>query len=182
MLGNNLPAPIYQTEGMFTVIFKRPIATVVENSVDNVEKTVEESMEKTILRLIRKNPFITTKEIEKETTLGRGSIEYHINNLKTKRVIDRVGPAKGGHWKIVSDTIKEKAMEETMEKSMEKTSEKILDIIEKNKFITISELAKMIGLTTRAIEKQIDKLQNKNKLERIGSDKSGHWRTLPKTE
>jgi len=72
-------------------------------------------------------------------------------------------------------------MEETMEKSMEKTSEKILEYIEKNNSITISELAKMIGLTTRAIEKQIDKLQNENKLERIGSDKSGHWRILPKT-
>jgi len=181
MLGNNLPAPIYQTEGMFTVIFKRPIATVVENSAETVEKTVEESMEKTILRLIRKNPFITTKEIEKETTLGRGSIEYHINNLKTKRVIDRVGPAKGGHWKIVSDTIKEKTMEETMEKSMEKTSEKILEYIEKNNSITISELAKMIGVTDRTIERQLYKLQKEDKIERIGSDKSGHWRTLPKT-
>ena len=94
MLGNNLPSPIYQKEGMFTVIFKRPVAAVVEES-------------------------------------------------------------------------------------MEKTSEKILRLIEKNNAITILELAKMIGLTTRAIEKQIYKLQNENILERIGSDKSGHWRILP---
>ena len=94
MFGNNLPSPIYQKEGMFTVIFKRSVAA-----------TVEESMEKT--------------------------------------------------W------------------------EKILGLIEKNNAITILELAKMIGLTTRAIEKQIYKLQNENILERIGSDKSGHWRILP---
>ncbi|MDP3912175.1 MAG: winged helix-turn-helix transcriptional regulator [Bacteroidota bacterium] len=57
--------------------------------------------------------------------------------------------------------------------------EKILGLINENNSITISELAKMIGLTTRAIEKQIDKLQKENKIERIGSRKSGHWRILP---
>jgi ATP-dependent DNA helicase RecG len=98
MLGNNLPAPIYQKEGMFSVIFKRPVAAVVQ---------------------------------------------------------------------------------ETMEKTMVKTSEKILGLINENNSITISELAKMIGLTTRAIEKQIDKLQKKNKIKRTGSDKSGYWQILP---
>lgn len=47
-----------------------------------------------------------------------------------------------------------------------------------NKFITIPELAEKIGLTTRAIEKQIKKLQNENKLKRIGSDKGGYWEVL----
>ena len=68
----------------------------------------------------------------------------------------------------------------TVEETVEETSEKILSLIDKNNSITISELAKMIGLTTRAIEKQIDNLKNQNKLKRIGSDKSGHWQILPK--
>ena len=72
-------------------------------------------------------------------------------------------------------------MEETSEKSMEKTSEKILVTIERNNSITIPELAKMIGLTEITIERQLNRLQKEDKIERIGSDKSGHWQILPKT-
>jgi len=46
--------------------------------------------------------------------------------------------------------------------------------------ITIKQLAEYIGISTRAVEKQIAIL-NKNKLiKRIGSDKSGHWEILNK--
>ena len=39
----------------------------------------------------------------------------------------------------------------------------------------------MIGVTDRTIERQLNKLQKEDKIERIGSDKSGHWQILPKT-
>lgn len=76
--------------------------------------------------------------------------------------------------------IAEESMEKPMEKTVEETSEKILELIERNNSITISELAKRIGLTTRAIEKQIDKLRKDNRIARIGSRKSGHWLITPK--
>jgi fido (protein-threonine AMPylation protein) len=65
---------------------------------------------------------------------------------------------------------------EKMQKSSEKSSEKILRLIKSNPQITIKELANQLGLTTRAVEKNIANLKLENSLERIGSDKGGHWK------
>ncbi|RPH33046.1 MAG: HTH domain-containing protein [Bacteroidales bacterium] len=65
--------------------------------------------------------------------------------------------------------------EEIYTDTSEKTSEKIIELIRTNKFITIKELAESIGISNRSIERNIKKLQNENKLKRVGADKGGHW-------
>ena len=40
---------------------------------------------------------------------------------------------------------------------------------------TIPELADKLGVTTRAVEKQIAKLKKSNRLRRIGPARGGHW-------
>ncbi|MCF6269617.1 MAG: hypothetical protein L3J41_07895 [Melioribacteraceae bacterium] len=44
--------------------------------------------------------------------------------------------------------------------------------------ITIYGLARKLEKTTRAVEMSIFKLKDENKLERIGSDKTGYWEIL----
>ena len=66
-------------------------------------------------------------------------------------------------------------LKEPQEEPGEKGSEKIIELIEANNFITISELAEFLGVTTRTIERKIKKLQSENKIRRVGSDKTGHW-------
>ena len=66
-------------------------------------------------------------------------------------------------------------LKEPTEEPGEKGSEKIIELIEANNFITISELAEFLGVTTRTIERKIKKLQSENKIRRVGSDKTGHW-------
>lgn len=61
-------------------------------------------------------------------------------------------------------------------KTSVKTSVKILFYISEKPEITIPELAEKIGITERSIERNIQKLQKENKLERIGSNKSGIWK------
>jgi len=63
-------------------------------------------------------------------------------------------------------------------KSSVKSSVKILNLIRDNKNITIPEIAQELGLSTRAIEKQIAKLKEQNKLKRIGPDKGGYWNIM----
>ena len=58
----------------------------------------------------------------------------------------------------------------------EKSSENILEMMVKNPTITISELSEIIGISTRAIEKQIAKLKDARVLKRIGPDHGGHWK------
>ena len=62
---------------------------------------------------------------------------------------------------------------------------RILEIINKNKFITIPELSKTLDISTTAVENNLAKLKVKNILKRIGPDKGGHWEIVntktPKT-
>jgi len=67
------------------------------------------------------------------------------------------------------------AQEKSSGKSSGKTGDRILSLIAAKPEITIPELSGHLGVTTRAIEKQIAKLQLCNRLRRVGPDKGGHW-------
>jgi len=60
-------------------------------------------------------------------------------------------------------------------KSSGKTEEQILAFLREQPAATIPELADKLGVTTRAVEKQISKLKKSNQLRRIGPAKGGHW-------
>jgi len=107
-------------------------------------------------------------DIGKKVSLGSG-----IRNL-TKYV------------KVYSDAIPELIEEDIFKiiiplkeqdnsKSSEKSSEKILNLMKENNKITIEELSEKIGISTRAIEKNISKLKQEEKIKRLGSDKGGYW-------
>jgi Fic family protein len=59
-----------------------------------------------------------------------------------------------------------------------KTSGKILALIRENVLITIPELALLIGVTERSIERNLKKLQAENRLSRIGPANGGHWKVI----
>jgi len=61
-----------------------------------VEKTVEK-----IFDAIKSNPKITQNELAEIAGLTRRGIEWNLAKLKEKEIIKRIGPAKGGHWKVV---------------------------------------------------------------------------------
>lgn len=60
-------------------------------------------------------------------------------------------------------------------KSSVNTEDKILNIMKENRNVTINELAQTLNLSTRAVEKQIAKLKEENRLLRVGSARKGHW-------
>ena len=63
---------------------------------ETVEKTVEE-----ILDQIKINPNVTLKELQSKTGLSRRGVEWNMAKLKSEGKIERIGPDKGGHWKVV---------------------------------------------------------------------------------
>jgi ATP-dependent DNA helicase RecG len=69
----------------------------------------------------------------------------------------------------------EKGSEKGSEKSSEKSSEKIIELIKEYPAVTIAEMAESLGISTRAVEKQLAKLKSKNIIDRIGSYKDGYW-------
>jgi predicted HTH transcriptional regulator len=59
-----------------------------------------------------------------------------------------------------------------------KSSVKILDVIRQNRSVTAVELSQHLGLTLRAVEKQLANLKQDGVLRRIGADKGGHWEVV----
>lgn len=53
-----------------------------------------------IIDLVKKNPSISIKELSKLTGLSFNGVRYHLNTLKSKGILRRIGPDKGGHWEI----------------------------------------------------------------------------------
>ena len=54
-----------------------------------------------ILELLKNNPRISRKELCDELKINPSAIQKHIEKLKTAKVIERIGGAKGGEWKII---------------------------------------------------------------------------------
>jgi ATP-dependent DNA helicase RecG len=57
-------------------------------------------------------------------------------------------------------------------------SGEILKSIQNNPKITIPELAQIFDVTDRTIERYLRKLRKENKIERVGSTKSGSWKII----
>jgi ATP-dependent DNA helicase RecG len=92
----NLPIPEFKTKGMFTVVFHR---TVEETTRKTTRKTTQK-----ILDLIRQNPKISRKEMANNIIdITEDGVKYNLNKLKNNGIIERIGPAKGGYWKILKE-------------------------------------------------------------------------------
>jgi DeoR/GlpR family transcriptional regulator of sugar metabolism len=66
-------------------------------------------------------------------------------------------------------------------KSRDKFGENVGEImaaLEQDGNLTIPELASLIGVTERSIERNIKKLQEQGRLRRVGPAKGGHWEIL----
>ena len=54
-----------------------------------------------VLDIIEENPRITIDEISKIMKINRSAVQKHIEKLKDKNVIKRIGSHKSGYWKIL---------------------------------------------------------------------------------
>lgn len=53
--------------------------------------------------------------------------------------------------------------------------DKILELIAENNQFSAAQIAKLLNVTSRTVQRNIGKLKKLNKLIRIGSEKGGHW-------
>ena len=80
--------------------------SVENDNVDGGQKIVfggqkkwSETTEK-ILQLIKNNPKISRSELCDELKINPSAIQKHIEKLKNAKVIERIGGAKGGEWRV----------------------------------------------------------------------------------
>jgi ATP-dependent DNA helicase RecG len=70
-----------------------------ENEKTSVKTSVK--TEDKIVELLKGNKNITIPEIAEITGKSTRAIEMQISKLKEIKRIDRVGPLKGGYWKVI---------------------------------------------------------------------------------
>lgn len=93
-----LPEPTFYFDGMFSVIFNRPV-----NWSKKREKYLEILSENQmkILDLISENPEITKKVLSSTMKVGSTTIDNNIKKLKDLALLKRIGSDKKGKWVIL---------------------------------------------------------------------------------
>jgi ATP-dependent DNA helicase RecG len=64
---------------------------------------------------------------------------------------------------------------ESVGETTQKSSQKITDLIRADGKITIEELSEVLGISDRAVKKQLAKMKLEGVLRRVGPDKGGYW-------
>lgn len=97
----------FEFDSFFTAIFRRPLRVAVKEAIKVTDKVtikvtnkVTENQTK-ILDEMKKNAYITTKELSKRIGISDRKIKSNISKLKRKGLLKRIGPAKGGYWEVL---------------------------------------------------------------------------------
>ena len=70
----------------------------MEITTEKTEKTTEK-----IIRMIKKNPKITNKELAEACGITEDGVYWNTKKLKKNNIIRRVGSDKGGRWEVIGE-------------------------------------------------------------------------------
>ena len=90
----------FEADDFFRIVFYRPKSIIPET----IQKTIQKTTQK-ILETIKENPTVTRKELASIIGVSENGIKFHITNLKKKGLLKRVGPDKGGYWKVIQNEV-----------------------------------------------------------------------------
>lgn len=131
------------------------------SGLSNIQRAWEEQRWKKPLLIETFEPERTTLKLKIET------FTYKTDGNSDKSIAkDSDGKATDGDGKA------------TVKRHFNQTQEKIIALIKRNGRITTHEMAGIIGITRRNIEKNIKILKDDGILIRLGGKKDGHWETV----
>ncbi len=87
---------------------------------------------------------------------------------------DEVPSASEMYGEIVHD----ETAQDTRVESSQESSQKIIELIKSDGNITTQEMAVKLGISRRAVAKQIARLQDENIIPHVGPTKNGHWEII----
>jgi len=80
---------------------KKPVIEhVAEKPTEKPTEKLSKNQHK-IIDLIEQNPKVTGEKISKLIGIRADTVRDNISVLKTKGLLERIGPDKGGYWKII---------------------------------------------------------------------------------
>lgn len=113
---------------------------------------------------------------------------------KSTQKIEKSSPKTDESWEKIEESI-QKSTQKTekgslkigeswgkTEESTQKSTQKILELIERNPSVTISEMMMLLGLSQKGVKKNLTKLKEQGLIRRVGPDKGGHWEVVGMSE
>jgi len=101
-----LPYPKIKSDLFFTITFGRPAYSLKSGQPEVVRKGGQKrwseltGKQREVLELIKGNLSISRKNLALKLSINESAVQKHIENLKKKNVLERIGSAKGGYWKV----------------------------------------------------------------------------------
>ena len=160
------------------------------NDVINVgQKLNTEERKNIILKLIEENEKISIQQIVENIEVSKSTVERDLKELKEEKKIKYIGSRKSGKWIInykrenvgineeINVGIKREnvGINDSEKMNTELRQNSILKIIKENGNISAIEISKILNFTARTIERDLKELKEQNKIEYVGSRKSGKW-------
>ncbi len=141
-----------------------------DDTDENIKNDTDDTDERLgkIVTQLQLNPKINLSKLSTTLSISTSTVQRLISKLKKNKQIKRIGDNKTGYWKIIDDS------DDTND-----TDARIpflLTQFQLNPEITIFELSEMTKKAKSTILRDIEKLKKLNKIERIGSKKTGRWK------
>ena len=103
MKNAGLAYPKIKSDVFFKITFMRPAYSLkdTKGAGNGTEIGSEKSSEKT-LNAIRADKNISARKLAEMLAISPRAVEKHIARLKSDGKLKRIGPAKGGHWEVIT--------------------------------------------------------------------------------
>jgi ATP-dependent DNA helicase RecG len=104
---NHSPTPSFRIDPT-SLWVEFPYPSIHRPNQKTIQKTTQKTIQMTgentqakLLALIGTDPFISLQELSNKIGLSRAGIAWQIKKLKKEQRLKRIGPDKGGSWKIL---------------------------------------------------------------------------------
>jgi predicted HTH transcriptional regulator len=164
---------------------------LVEGLVERLVDGLVENQKK-IVRLIHRDPHISKKKMAEVIGISVTAVDKNIETLKKNGLIKRFGNAKHGHWEIVNDQLKDKpedkndgladglvdGLVERLVDGLVENQKKILKLIQNDPHISKKKMAETVGISSTAVDKNMETLKKRGLIKRFGNARYGHWKII----
>ena len=161
----------------------------INEEINVGQKLNTEERKKIILKLIEENEKISIQQLVENIEVSKSTVERDLKELKEENKIEYIGSRKSGKWIInykrenvgineeINVGIKREnvGINDSEKANTELRQNSILKIIKDNGDISAIEISKILNVTARTIERDLKELKEENKIEYVGSRKSGKW-------
>jgi fido (protein-threonine AMPylation protein) len=104
---------------------------------------------------------------------GINKTEKFLIRFLTNLLINGNYSLKNREMHILADTVID-----TVNSQVDTVNDTVFSLIEHDNKVTAKEISERLKISLSTVKRKINELKNNGKIERIGSDKTGHWRII----